>query len=107
MSRLSLQSLERLTAVSETSCSTASSSLFGSVLERLAPVNAGAFFDVSKSQRQSTRLLRLWRLQGLPWHHISRWRPQYQSAQQASGGKHAQLHKVNLATKRIKLDLDR
>ena len=64
-------------------------------------------YDGKLELAERLQLLRLWRLPGLPWHHISRWRPQYQSAQQASGGKHAQRHKVNLATKRIKLDLDR
>jgi hypothetical protein len=47
-----------------------------------AGVNVGPVFDDSEHQFvERLQLLLLWRLQQLPWHYMSRWRPQYQSAQ--------------------------
>jgi hypothetical protein len=38
-------------------------------------------YDREHELAERLQLLPLWGLQGLPWHHISRWRPQCQSAQ--------------------------
>ena len=47
----------------------------------LAMAARNVSYDGEHKLAERLQLLPLWGLQGLPWHHISRWRPQCQSAQ--------------------------
>jgi hypothetical protein len=47
----------------------------------LAMAARNVSYDGEHKLAERLQLLPLWGLQGLPWHQISRWRPQCQSAQ--------------------------